>query len=703
MDQACPFFLLLIQSQPMLTRSLIASFLLLIAEVPLQVSAQDTLRHDSLDYYDMSLEQLQSLKAHGVPSELEKLIDQLISVASKKPLSTRESPSIVSLITAEEIANAGARDLIDVLRLVPGMDFGVDVEGVVGLGMRGNWVHEGKALLLLDGQEMNEIMFATTQFGNHFPVDQIKKIEIIRGPGSAIYGGFAEYCVINIITKSGADLDGISVTGTYGQMQSDLGRRNINIMGGKKINDFEFSLAGFAGQGNRSDRDYTDIYGTTYNMAGNSDLNPMNLNLGMSYKGLSFRGIADLYSISVRDAYDAVKDSPYRQDFESYYAEIKYVKKFSDRITVTPRINYKKQVPWKTLDVDSLTPDYYRVAERYTASVIGSYNFTRRINLSAGAEAFQDKARDLSAEGYFSDSVKDVKYFNQGYFMQALAKTRIVNLILGARYDIHNIYGAAFVPRVGFTKKIRRVNFKFLWTNAFRAPSIENIDLSPIDEGIKPEKTSVLELETGYQFTRKSFFTFNFFDVTTKDPIVYYYDDSLGTDNYHNFGASGSRGFEAEYRIKDKWGYVTLNYAFYTVAGKEKIDDYSVSENENVLLAFPNHKVNLGASVNITKDFSVNVTGSLRGTTYGYTSVDTAGEYVLSTFDPVVLVNVYLRYNNFLTPGLCLGAGVYDALNQGTWYIQPYNGGHAPLPGPSREFVFKLSYDLHFKKKEGAQ
>ena len=662
--------------------------------------AQDTLHRDTLDYYDMSLEQLQNLKAHGVPSELEKLIDQLISVASKKPLSTRESPSIISLITEEEIKNSGARDLIDVLRLVPGMDFGVDVEGVVGLGMRGNWVHEGKVLLLLDGQEMNEIMFATTQFGNHFPVEQIKKIEIIRGPGSAIYGGFAEYGVINIITKSGSDLNGISVSGTYGQMQGDYARRNINLMAGQKINDFEYSLSGFVGQGNRSDQTYTDFYGNSYNMAGNSALNPMMMNIGMGYKGLSFRGIADLYNISVRDAYDVIKPSPYRQDFDSYFGELKYVKKFSDRFTLTPRLNYKKQIPWKTLNVDSLTSDYFRVAERFSGNVLGSYNFTRRINVSAGAEFFMDKAVDKTAEGFFNDSSKSVKYYNQGYFIQGLAKTRIVNFVLGARYDIHNVYGSAFVPRVGFTKKLSRFNFKFLWTNAFRAPSVENIDLSQASGGIKPEKTSVLELEMGYQFTRKSFFTFNIFDMTTKDPIVYFYNDSLGTDNYHNFGGSGSRGFEAEYRIKDKWGYVTFNYAFYTVAGKEKIDDYSVVDNPNVLLAFPAHKLNLNTSFRINSHFSVNVSASFRSSTYGYTGVDTAGNYILSKFDPVLLANIFLRYNDLIVKGLCLGAGVYDILDQKTLYIEPYNGGHAPLPGPSREFVFRLSYDLQFKAKE---
>ena len=78
-----------------------------------------TAKKDTVDYYDMSLEQLLSIKAHGIPSELEEFINSLILAASKRPLTARESPGIVSLITDEEIKNSGARDLIDVLRLVP--------------------------------------------------------------------------------------------------------------------------------------------------------------------------------------------------------------------------------------------------------------------------------------------------------------------------------------------------------------------------------------------------------------------------------------------------------------------------------------------------------------------------------------------------------------------------------------------------------
>src|SRR6188508_2799642 len=78
------------------------------------VANDSLIKKDTIDYYDMSIEQLQKLKAVGVSSDLEKLINSLISVASKKPLSGRESPSIISLITRQEIQNSGARDLIDV-------------------------------------------------------------------------------------------------------------------------------------------------------------------------------------------------------------------------------------------------------------------------------------------------------------------------------------------------------------------------------------------------------------------------------------------------------------------------------------------------------------------------------------------------------------------------------------------------------------
>ncbi|MGZ4096642.1 MAG: TonB-dependent receptor plug domain-containing protein [Bacteroidia bacterium] len=654
-------------------------------------------KNDTLDYYEMSLDQLLKLKSHGVPTELEKLINSLISVASKKPLNVRESPSIVSLITEEEIKKSGARDLIDVLRLVPGIDFGADVEGVVGIGIRGNWAHEGKVLVLLDGQEMNEILFACNEFGNHYPIEQIKRIEVIRGPGSAIYGGYAEYGVINIITRQAEDINGITVSGTYGQMEKDYGRRNVNLMIGKKIGDFSFSVAGLMGQGQRSDQTYHDFSDSTYNMAGSSALNPRYFNAALGYKGLSFRVIGDFYQTSHRNGYGPViRDGTQMENFNSAFSELKYIYKVNDKLTITPRINYKTQTPWQAPAYDDKKP-YNKTATRTTGNITASYNMNRYVNIVCGSEIYQDVAVDHTDSSYFLNDKQTISFYNYAFFAQGLIKTRLVNFIVGARYDKHNVYGHAFVPRVGLTKKYNRFHFKALYSNAFRAPAIENIN-SADSTGIKPELTQVMEVELGYQVTHKSIFTVNVYDIETKNPIIYYTSlDSTNTDLYKNFGHAGTQGIEAEYRIKDKWGYVTINYAFYSAANKQKVALYE-TEKSSSLLGFANHRVNLNASWNISKKLSFNTTASLYGPRYAVTSLDTAGNSVQELLAPKFLLNFFFRYQP--VKGLSIGLGMYDVLNQKINFIQPYAGGSPPLPGSSREVVFRLQYDLNFKNKK---
>jgi outer membrane receptor protein involved in Fe transport len=276
----------------------------------------------------------------------------------------------------------------------------------------------------------------------------------------------------------------------------------------------------------------------------------------------------------------------------------------------------------------------------------------------------------------------------------------VVNVILGARYDKQNVYGDAFVPRLGLTKKFNRFHFKLLYSNSFRSPAIENIEYSP-GHIIHPERTQVEELELGYQITRKSILTVNFFDITTDQPIVYY--SVAQADAYTNEGKTGTRGLEAEYRIKAHWGYVSLNYSFYTTLGKERVPSYRVASDSSMLLGFANHKVNLNVLIHLTKYFSFNTTASFYGARWGYTSLGADTLPILKKFDPCALVNVFLRYH---TPvkGLTVGLGVYNVLDQKVPFIQPYaepistsNLPHAPLPGPSREFILRVTWELPFK------
>jgi outer membrane receptor for ferrienterochelin and colicin len=249
---------------------------------------------------------------------------------------------------------------------------------------------------------------------------------------------------------------------------------------------------------------------------------------------------------------------------------------------------------------------------------------------------------------------------------------------------------------VGLTKRHNRFHFKLLYSNAFRAPGIENINLQD-SAGISPERTRVTELELGYQLNKKSIVTVNLFDIATTDAIVYYFDDSLETDAYHNAGATGSRGAELEYKLKDRWGYLNLNYAFYTSAGIPNVPDYEVPGRSDVLLAFPAHRLNLNVGYSVTRKFSVAATASLRTERYAYTSIDTVGTAVVSRLPPNFQLNLFLRYQDLFVNGLTVGIGVYDVFDQGIQYIQPYNSYHAPLPGTGTELMVKLSY--HFTRK----
>ena len=677
----------------------IVSLFLFIQATIFAQSSTSNLATDSTDIYEMSLEDLINLKAHGVPSELESVVNSLIEVSSKKPMNTRESPSIITLITDEDIKKSGARDLIDILRTVPGFEFGVDVEGVVGLGIRGNWSHEGKLLILIDGQEMNEINFACTFFGNNYPIEQIKKIEIIRGPGSAIYGGYAEYGVINIITKQANDINGLQLTGVYGQMEKGLGRRNISLSLGRKFNDFWVSFSGLIGEGQRSDQLYKDYDGNSFDMNTNSNLNPRYFNFASGYKGLSLRVIGDFFSTTHRSGYGPViSQGTIAQDFNSVFGEIKYEWNINKKLKIVPKLNYKIQSPWKVSAYNYDLSAYHRQSQRSTQNLSAYYDPNRFLNCVFGAESYQDVSTDKVDSSFFYDNRKKVYYSNIAIFSQGLIKTRFVNFILGARYDRHSAFGEAFVPRVGLTKKINRFHFKALFSESFRAPSIENISAAD-STGIKPEFSNNIEAELGYQLNKNSILSVNVFDISTKNPIVYYTSqDSLNTDYYANLGYSGTQGIEVEYKLKEKWGHFSINYAYYSAANKPKIYLYETG-NSSSLLGFANHKVNLNLGYSITTDFSFNLTANYFSERYAISAIDSSSNAVFSKLNPNLLINIFFNYE-LPAKGFRIGFGVYDLMNEKMQFIQPYNGGHPPLPGPSREFIVKLSYQFQYNKNK---
>ena len=184
---------------------------------------------------------------------LEDLMNIDVKVTTETSQSLREAPGIVTVINDTDIKRMGARDLKEILASVPGITFGQDVIGVISTINRGIWAQEGRILVLVDGVEMNEVSYGTIQLTNHFPAEQIQKIEIIRGPGSANYGGFAELGVINIITKNGKDIDGVQISSRYAVTANEVSRKTLNFMWGKQIEDLNLSFKGTTSKGNSPD------------------------------------------------------------------------------------------------------------------------------------------------------------------------------------------------------------------------------------------------------------------------------------------------------------------------------------------------------------------------------------------------------------------------------------------------------------------
>ena len=152
-------------------------------------------RHRS-ELSQLSLEQLADLP-----------IDSVFS-ASMYMQKVTEAPSSVTIITADEIRGLGHRTLADVLRTVRGFyityDRNYSYLGVRGFSRPGDY--NARVLLQVDGHRLNDNVFGSALIGTEFPldVDLIERIEIIRGPSSALYGTNAFFAVINVITRRGS-------------------------------------------------------------------------------------------------------------------------------------------------------------------------------------------------------------------------------------------------------------------------------------------------------------------------------------------------------------------------------------------------------------------------------------------------------------------------------------------------------------------
>jgi outer membrane receptor protein involved in Fe transport len=150
-----------------------------------------------------------------------------------------EAPAAITVITGEEILARGYRTIKDVLIDMPGwVDLSDANENIVG--GRGAYASTtNKILVLINGHRMNDFNLGRWNLDFFMAMDIVKRIEIIRGPGSVLYGSGALIGVVNIITKTGEDISGVSVRGKATRYQSDTNGYEANVTWGKTSDDLD--------------------------------------------------------------------------------------------------------------------------------------------------------------------------------------------------------------------------------------------------------------------------------------------------------------------------------------------------------------------------------------------------------------------------------------------------------------------------------
>ncbi|HJW87684.1 MAG TPA: TonB-dependent receptor [Candidatus Brocadiaceae bacterium] len=594
-------------------------------------------------------------------SEVAWLGNEDVTIATRHETSVSKAPGIITVITGEEIKNSGYRTFAEILRTVPGFeilkmaDFGDVVPAVRGIESA------NKVRLMIDGHFVNNPLRGSAFNGlDDFPVENIKKIEIIRGPGSALYGENAFLAVINIITKDASDIGGVRVASGYGSFNT----YEENVIFGEKYGKVNVSgmlhyrqTDGFDGILGRDRQTTLDgIFGTSAsNAPGNvqDGRQEFAMNLKVEYNDLWFHG---WYNNKNRDTFIgpqyALSDE---SDIENNYVfgEIGYKKVFNERLTMRPRIYYDQfdikihveaYEEGAKLPFDTNGDGIYDLFETYPDGFVGigsemekavgtevpfdyelfdnniltlglEYRLINQGNVHYSSNLHPATFESLDAMQNFSDTYPYLEEATRRiwsvYLQDTWDVTETLNITMGLRRDQYSDFGSAISPRTGLTWSFMKdASLKLLYGEAFRAPSffemyIANQPVLRGNEDLDPETIRTYEAGLSYRFNKYVTSSLNYFYNDVKDLIVLRplaYNPTIS--RYENFADAHIQGVEMETKVDiAKGNYVFMNYTF-----QNPEDNHG-----NDLPFVAQHKGNVGVNAHYWKYMNTNISSFISG------------------------------------------------------------------------------------------
>lgn len=475
-------------------------------------SGRKQICHAILRYVGLACLSGLSAGSYGAESDLgalslEQLLDVEVYSASKLAQKTTEAPASVTVITAADIRDYGYRTLADILRGVRGINISYDRTysylGMRGFGRTGDY--NSRMLLLVDGHRMNDPVFDTAALGTEFSVDVdlIDRVEIVRGPGSSIYGSNAMLGVINVITRRGRDIDGVVVSGEIASFGTDKERLT---WGGQNENGLEWLASATRYRASGQDIYFPEFGGTAHGLDRD--------HYDSAFGKWSWGGFSLTAAWSNRNK--GMPTAPYRTDFNdpnansrdgNAYIDFGYAGalgkrwEFSSRLFIG-RYVYDGIYPYTYTQGNPVTlnKDVTRAAWwGMETKLVGHFDgHTLVSGFDYQDNRHQDQANfDINPFVSYLDERRSST--RKGIYLQdEITLTSGLMLNAGLRYDHYSTVGGALNPRLAVIWSPRpATTLKWLYGTAFRAPNDYEryyaVAPQKANPNLRPEKATTYE------------------------------------------------------------------------------------------------------------------------------------------------------------------------------------------------------------------
>jgi outer membrane receptor for ferrienterochelin and colicins len=499
---------------------------------------------------------------HDISSfSLDSLLNVKIISASKHWQKTFEAPSNVSVITSDEIDKYGYRSLDEVLNSLAGFYTSYD-RNYSYLGTRGfsrPTDYNNRVLLLINDHPANEIIFGSSALGNDLsiPLNSIERIEVVRGPGSALYGTGAMFAVINIITKTGKSFDKTTLTGGVGNLGTYSGIINYGTF---TENELDIFISGEYYKQRGEDKYFSQYDTDTSNHGIAADLDGENyygMLATLTYKNFRLQG-----KLSNRNKY--IPTAPYGVLFNDgrtktedglNFLEAKYTYPLSEtyQMSFTTSLNYyryrgfwpynnnyqkdKSDGVWWTLNMQN--------SWTMSSSNLLIYGFEFRKDFKSTYIVWNDEKTFLSVD----HPISVFSFFAQDEFQIR----NNLSLIGSLRLDNYTNAKTYLSPRAALVYNfLPETNLKFIVGSSLRVPSLYESYYEDASSNFKsnlsltPERLTTGEFVLERRFTKDIYSTFSLYSSRVENLIDQKLNDVDSTLQYQNYSKVRVWGIDAD-------------------------------------------------------------------------------------------------------------------------------------------------------------